>query len=91
MIGSRVVVPLALVVSLAGARASAHELWFQPPSGPKAATVRLTFADTPDPGEAERAAEIAHAKVWGDGMPLEVERQAEGPGGPAPVGPDRGS
>src|SRR4051812_29798098 len=66
MIG-RFAVSLALVVTLASSRASAHELWFQPPSGPKAATVRLTFADTPDPGEAERVAEIAHAKVWGDG------------------------
>jgi FmdE protein associated with molybdenum formylmethanofuran dehydrogenase len=77
MIG-RFAVSLALVVTLASSRASAHELWFQPPSGPKAATVRLTFADTPDPGEAERVAEIAHAKVWGDGIPLEVERQALG-------------
>src|SRR4051812_31065622 len=67
-----------LLVCLSSATAQAHELWFQPPGGPGAATVRLTFADTPDPGEAERVAEIAHARVWGDGVPLEVERQAEG-------------
>ena len=80
MIDRRVAVTLALalVAGPFGARASAHELWFQPPSGPRATSVRLTFADTPDPGEAERVAEIAHAKVWGDGMPLEVERQAAG-------------
>ena len=78
MIDRRVALTLALVASCFSAPASAHELWFQPPSGPKAATLRLTFADTPDPGEAERVAEIAHAKVWGDGIPLEVERQAEG-------------
>jgi formylmethanofuran dehydrogenase subunit E len=78
MIGRFIAAPIALVMTLACSGASAHELWFQPPSGPKAATVRLTFADTPDPGEAERVAEIAHAKVWGDGKPLDVERQAAG-------------
>jgi formylmethanofuran dehydrogenase subunit E len=78
VIDRRIAVSLALVGGLLGARASAHELWFQPPSGPKAATVRLTFADVPDPTEAERVAEIAHAKAWADGVPLEVERQAEG-------------
>lgn len=57
---------------------AAHELWFQPPSSPKAATVRLTFADVPDPLEAERVAEIAHAKVWADGVPIAVDRQDEG-------------
>ncbi|WP_435008448.1 FmdE family protein [Tundrisphaera lichenicola] len=69
---------MATIVLAIGTPAQAHELWFQPPSGPSAATVRLTFADVPDPGEAERVAEIAHAKVWADGVPLEVERQAEG-------------
>lgn len=78
MLISRTAVTLALAATLAGQGASAHELWFQPPSGPKAATIRLTFADVPDPGEAERVAEIAHAKVWADGVPLDVERQAEG-------------
>lgn len=78
MICRRVAVSLALVTTLTASRAWAHELWFQPPSGPRAATVRLTFADVPDPGEAERVAEIAHARVWADGVPLEVERQAEG-------------
>lgn len=68
----------ATLLGLFSPSVRAHELWFQPPGGPKATTVRLTFADTPDPTEAERVAEIAHAKVWGDGVPLEVERQAEG-------------
>ena len=67
-----------LAACLSASAAHAHELWFQPPSGPRAATVRLTFADTPDPAEAERVAEIAHARVWGDGKPLAVEREAEG-------------
>ena len=78
MNGRRVAVSLVLASILAPVAASAHELWFQPPSGPKATTVRLTFADTPDPGEAERVAEIAHAQVWGDGALLKVERQAQG-------------
>ena len=43
-----------------------------------AAAVRLTFGDSPAPGEAERVAEIAHAKVWGDGVPLEVNRLPDG-------------
>lgn len=66
------------VALLAAGSSSAHELWFQPPSSPRATVVRLTFADTPDPTEAERVAEIAQAQVWGDGAPLDVERQAEG-------------
>ena len=78
MIDRRVAVTLALIASFLSNMASAHALWFHPPTGPKASTVRLTFADTPDPSEAERVAEIAHAKVWGDGISLEVERQAAG-------------
>ena len=46
--------------------------------GINSATVRLSFGDTPDLNEAERVAEIAHARVWGDGRPLEVERLPDG-------------
>ena len=60
-----------VIVCLTASTVQAHELWFQP-SGENAASVRLTFGDSPAPGEAERVAEIAHAKVWGDGMPLEI-------------------
>ena len=58
--------------------ARAHELWFHPRPGINSATVRLTFGDSPDLNEAERVAEIAHARVWGDGQPLEVERLPDG-------------
>jgi formylmethanofuran dehydrogenase subunit E len=57
--------------------ARAHELWFQPLVG-NAAVARLTFGDSPAPGEAERVAEIAHARVWGDGVPLEIRRRPDG-------------
>ncbi len=40
--------------------------------------VRLSFGDSPDLGEAERVAEIAHTKVWADGQPLEVKRLPDG-------------
>lgn len=66
-----------LACLLLAAPAAAHELWFQP-AGPGAEAVRLTFGDTPAPGEAERVAEIAHAVVWGDGRPLEVRRLDDG-------------
>jgi hypothetical protein len=66
-----------LILGLSVATAQAHELWFQPP-GRDAAAVRLTFGDSPAPGEAERVAEIAQAKVWGDGLPLEVRRLSDG-------------
>ena len=59
------------------ATASAHELWFQPTVG-EADAIALTFGDTPAPGEAERVAEIAHTKVWGDGRALEVIRKPDG-------------
>ena len=42
------------------------------------ASVRLSFGDSPDLGEAERVAEIAHTKVWADGQPLEVKRLPDG-------------
>ena len=58
--------------------ARADELWFHPRPGIDSATVRLSFGDTPDLNEAERVAEIAHARVWGDGRPLEVERLPDG-------------
>jgi hypothetical protein len=58
--------------------AGAHELWFQAPPPAPATSVRLTFGDSPAPGEAERVAEIASAKVWGDGKPLEVRRLGDG-------------
>lgn len=66
-----------LIACLSAATVQAHELWFQP-AGKDAAVVRLTFGDSPAPGEAERVAEIAHAKVWGDGVPLEVRRLPDG-------------
>jgi hypothetical protein len=66
-----------LVACLSAATVRAHELWFQPAAG-NAPVVRLTFGDSPAPGEAERVAEIAHAKVWGDGLPLEVRRHPDG-------------
>lgn len=74
----RHLVAAIVLTCIASGPLSAHELWFQPPSGPRAGTVRLTFADVPDPTEAERVAEIAQAKVWADGEPLEVSRQADG-------------
>ncbi len=40
--------------------------------------VRLSFGDSPELGEAERVAEIAHTKVWADGKPLEVKRLPDG-------------
>ncbi len=40
--------------------------------------MRLSFGDSPDLGEAERVAEIAHTKVWADGQPLDVERLPDG-------------
>lgn len=66
-----------MIACLSASTVQAHELWFQP-LGEHAAAVRLTFGDSPAPGEAERVAEIAHAKVWGDGVPLEVNRLPDG-------------
>jgi hypothetical protein len=64
-------------VCLASPSAFGHELWFQP-SQQDVASVRLTFADTPAPGKAERVAEIARTKVWADGRPLPVNRLPDG-------------
>jgi len=63
-------------VCLSSPSAFGHELWFQP-NQEDVASVRLTFGDTPAPGEAERVAEIARTKVWADGRPLEVTRLAD--------------
>jgi hypothetical protein len=79
-------VPAALVFACLWADAArSHELWFQPPDG-HAAAVRLTFGDSPAPGEAERVAEIAHTRAWGDGMPLDVRRLPDGLEVPLPPG-----
>lgn len=60
------------------APARAHELWFRVGPEGDPARVVLYFADAPEPGEAERVAEIARTKVWADGRPLEVDRLPEG-------------
>jgi FmdE protein associated with molybdenum formylmethanofuran dehydrogenase len=69
---------VAVVSALVNPAANAHELWFHPGAGGDSALVRLSFGDTPDLGEAERVAEIAHTKVWADGNPLEVKRLPDG-------------
>ena len=66
-----------LAACLCSGAARAHELWFQPVGG-DGPMARLTFGDSPAPAEAERVAEIAHAEVWGDGLPLEVRRLPDG-------------
>lgn len=81
---------LALLAALAGSPARGHELWFQPVDPKAPGVVRLTFGDSPAPGEAERVAEIAHARVWAAGRPVEVERLPDGlearrPAGDAPL------
>jgi len=68
----------ALIALMAGTPAGAHELWFLPAPGPDPATSRLYFGDSPAPGEAERVAEIAHAKVWIDGKAVDVKRLPDG-------------
>jgi hypothetical protein len=68
----------AMVVVALNPPAGAHELWFHSRPSADADVIRLTFGDTPDLNEAERVAEIAHARVWGDGKPLEVKRLADG-------------
>jgi len=54
--------------------ACAHELWIHLKPGADSAVVRLTFGDTPNLNEAERVAEIAHAKAWAGGKSLDVKR-----------------
>ena len=68
----------ALAAAFSTPAARAHELWFQPSPASNPGVVRLTFGDSPEPGEAERVAEIAKAKVWADGKPAEVTRLADG-------------
>jgi hypothetical protein len=68
---------VAVSVCLASPSSFGHELWFQP-NRQEVASVRLTFGDTPAPGEAERVAEIARTKVWADGIPLQVNRLPDG-------------
>ncbi|WP_165074810.1 formylmethanofuran dehydrogenase subunit E family protein [Paludisphaera rhizosphaerae] len=72
--------PIALAtafVVLAASSSRAHELWFHL-GGADQASARLTFGDTPAPGEAERVAEIAHTKVWAGGELLNVVRLPDG-------------
>lgn len=74
----KIVCPFAAIsMAIVSPSACGHELWFQP-SQEGAGLVRLTFGDTPAPGEAERVAEIAHTKVWADGVALEVSRLSDG-------------
>ncbi|WP_165227375.1 formylmethanofuran dehydrogenase subunit E family protein [Aquisphaera insulae] len=83
-------ISLAAVVAAAtlAHAADAHELWFHLGGGDQE-TARMTFGDTPAPGEAERVAEIAHTKAWADGKPLDVTRLPDGLevklGGPRPA------
>ncbi|WP_165074137.1 formylmethanofuran dehydrogenase subunit E family protein [Paludisphaera rhizosphaerae] len=63
------------ILTLGAAQAGAHELWFHLDAPDSA---RMTFGDTPAPGEAERVAEIASTKVWADGKPLDVVRLPDG-------------
>jgi hypothetical protein len=69
---------LAATLCLIPAWAGAHELWFLPDPGSDPTLTRLYFGDSPAPGEAERVAEIAHAKVWIDGKAVDVKRLPEG-------------
>ncbi len=65
-------------ISLVASPVGAHELWFHLKPGADSAVVRLTFGDAPDLNEAERVAEIAHARVWSGGKLLEVKRLPDG-------------
>lgn len=68
----------AIAAGLVTPAARAHELWFHPGAAGEPHLVRLSFGDSPDIGEAERVAEIAHTKVWADGQSLEVKRLPDG-------------
>jgi formylmethanofuran dehydrogenase subunit E len=72
------ILPMAVAAVLLTPAARAHELWFHPGAGGEPGLVRLSFGDSPDLGEAERVAEIAHTKVWSDGQLLEVKRLPDG-------------
>jgi len=67
-----------LAAGLLTPAARAHELWFHASAASEPNLVRLSFGDSPDLGEAERVAEIAHTKVWADGQPVEVKRLPDG-------------
>jgi hypothetical protein len=83
---TRILILTVAATALVNSTASAHELWFHPITGGDSSLIRLSFGDTPDLGEAERVAEIAHAKVWADGQALEVRRLADGLEGRLPEG-----
>ena len=68
----------ALIAGAMPTLARAHELWFLPDPTPSSSESRLYFGDSPAPGEAERVAEITHARVWSDGKPVEVRRLVNG-------------
>ncbi len=57
---------------------TAHELWFHAGAGGNPSLVRLSFGDSPDIGDAERVAEIAHTAVWADGKAVDVKRLPDG-------------
>lgn len=75
---TRPILLAALAVLCLDPSARAHELWFQPPRAADPSVVRLTFGDTPAAADAERVAEIATARAWADGKPLDVVRQPDG-------------
>ena len=60
--GKKCVLLATLAVGLMASPVAAHELWFHLKPGADSAVVRLTFGDTPNLNEAERVAEIAHAR-----------------------------
>ncbi len=82
---------VALTAVTMSPEARSHEMWLHVRPGADPAVIRLTFGDGPDLAEAERVAEIANAKVWAGGRPLEVRRLPDGleaqlpPGGSAVV------
>jgi formylmethanofuran dehydrogenase subunit E len=69
---------IAVAAGVFSSTANAHELWFHTGAGGQAPSVHLSFGDSPDLGEAERVAEIAHTQLWADGKPLEVKRLPDG-------------
>jgi formylmethanofuran dehydrogenase subunit E len=72
------IILVAAVGGFAGPGAMAHELWLHTGPGTDPGVIRLTFGDTPSLNDAERVAEIAHAKVWAGAEPLEVKRLPDG-------------
>jgi formylmethanofuran dehydrogenase subunit E len=74
----KTILPAAFVAVFLAPGARAHELWFHAGAAGEPGVVRLSFGDSPDIGEAERVAEIAHTTVWADGRPLVVKRLPDG-------------